>query len=277
MMKILTFLPVLAGLFLSVVSAVAGPPKVHLISGSEEYRSEASLKEFSAYLKTLGIECSASWGADKGQSLPNLGALPQAELMIVFARRLALSAEQMKIIRGHWEAGKPVIGIRTASHAWGEKDNADNAVFDVQVLGNNYTGHFGDEVVAVTPVAEQLAHPVLAGVKPFNSRKLYKIGKLAPTATALQLGANGKGREVVTMVNEYKGGRMFYTSLGVPEDFANQNFRRLLVNAIYWTTRRAPPVAPKARTSGNLPTRPPRTGELNRETAALAAKVNLSR
>lgn len=89
-------------------------------------------------------------------------------------------------------------------------------------------------------VRGQSAHPVLKGVKPFTSRKLYKNKALAPTATALQIGDNGKGKDVVTLVNEYKGGRMFYTSLGVPEDFKDENFRRMLVNALHWTARREP-------------------------------------
>lgn len=39
---------------------------------------------------------------------------------------------------------------------------------------------------------------------------------------------------------EHNGGRIFYTSLGVPEDFANENFRRMLTNAIFWTMHRDP-------------------------------------
>ncbi|MES2694805.1 MAG: hypothetical protein V4773_15135 [Verrucomicrobiota bacterium] len=41
-----------------------------------------------------------------------------------------------------------------------------------------------------------------------------------------------------SLANEYNGGRVFYTSLGVPEDFKDENFRRLLLNAINWTARR---------------------------------------
>jgi type 1 glutamine amidotransferase len=81
-------------------------------------------------------------------------------------------------------------------------------------------------------------------VRPFSSGKLYKTGELAPTATALQIGTNDKGRQVVTLVNEYRGGRVFYTSLGIREDFRDENFRRLLVNAIHWATRREPPAGP---------------------------------
>ena len=76
------------------------------------------------------------------------------------------------------------------------------------------------------------------------ARIVYKAGDLAPTATPLLFGDNGKGRHPVCLVNEYKGARVFYTSLGVPEDFKDENFRRLLVNAVYWTMRRTPPAGP---------------------------------
>lgn len=204
---------------------------------------------FSDYLATKGIVCTASWAQDGGKTLPNIESVASADLLIVFARRMKLPEEQMKIVRAHWESGKPIIGLRTASHAWGDKGNADNLTFDLTVLGNNYQGHYGDEPVAVTSAPGQSAHPVLAGVQPFGSRKLYKAGPLAATTLALQFGDNGKGRHPVTLVNEYKGGRMFYTSLGVPEDFRDENFRRLLVNAVYWTTRRAPPGGSDVRTS----------------------------
>ncbi len=241
-MKIPPLLFLLAGLLAGSLHAAPAPAplKIHIISGSEEYKSEPSLQEFSADLAKRGFVCTASWGKDKGKTLPNLEPLAQADLMIVFARRMTLPEEQMKLIRAHWESGKPIIGLRTASHAWGEKDSPDIAHFDRKVLGNNYAGHYGDEPVAVQAVPEQATHPVLQGVHPFTSRKLYKNKELAPSAIALQIGDNGKGRDVVTLVNEYKGGRMFYTSLGVPEDFKDENFRRMLMNAIHWTTRREP-------------------------------------
>lgn len=222
----------------TAAALAATPLKVHIISGSKEYQSEPSLRAFAEHLAQRGVVCTASWGQDGGTTLPNLEALAAADVMLVFARRMKLPEEQMKLVRAHWAAGKPIVGIRTASHAWGDKTNPDNALFDRQVLGGHYQGHYGDEPVQVTVAPDQAAHPILAGVKPFTSRKLYKAGPLAPGATPLQLGDNGKGRHVVTLVHEYNGGRIFYTSLGVPEDFADENFRRLLVNAIHWTARR---------------------------------------
>ena len=240
-MRVVSFLTLVVAGVVTTLTAFAAPLRVHLISGSKEYASEPSLKEFAVHLGTRGVECTASWAQDGGTTLPNIEALAAADVMLVFARRLKLPAEQMAVVRAHWEAGKPIVGIRTASHAWGDKENPDNAIFDRKVLGNHYLGHFGDEPVSVSAAPTQASHPVLAGVKPFTSRKLYKAGELAPTATPLQFGDNGKARHAVTLVNDYKGGRVFYTSLGVPEDFKDENFRRLLVNAIFWTARRDPP------------------------------------
>jgi len=43
---------------------------------------------------------------------------------------------------------------------------------------------------------------------------------------------NSGHSEPVAWVRQHNGGRMFYTSLGVQEDFACESFRRLLMNAI---------------------------------------------
>jgi len=220
-------------LLLSTTAIGSEPLRIHLISGSKEYKSEPSLKALSESLeKSYAIECTASWGSDGATELAGLESIKDAELMIVFARRLKLGEDAMSLIRAHWEAGKPVIGIRTAGHAF---QQADNDVFDRKVLGGNYQGHYGDEAVKVTSVAE---HPILEGVKPFTSSKLYKAGELAEGASVLQNGDIGKAKHPVTIVHEYKGGKTFFTALGTPEDFANENFQRMLVNAIFWTTDR---------------------------------------
>ena len=221
---------------LAVCAAVslldAAPLKVHFISGAREYKSEASLKEFIPWLeKNYGVKCTVSWGHDGIGELPDLAALKEADVLFVFARRMKLGEAQMKLIRAHWEAGKPVVGVRTASHAF---QKTDNEIFDRQVMGGNYQGHFGDGAVKVAHVGK---HPVLRRVGAITSDKLYKAGSLAKTAVVLQTGAIPKAKHAVTWVNEVKGRRAFYTSLGVPADFKNENFRRVLVNAIFWTAK----------------------------------------
>ena len=206
--------------------------RVHFISGSKEYRSEESLKAFIPWLETnYHMTATVSWGRDGVQELDGLEAIKQADVLFVFARRMKLKEPQMKLIRAHWEAGKAVIGVRTASHAF---QQADNEMFDRQVMGGNYQGHFGNEPVKVRHLAE---HPVLRNVGAITSSRLYKAGPLAKTATALQQGDIGKAQHAVTWVNTWKGGRTFYTSLGVPKDFEDADFKRLLVNAIFWTAK----------------------------------------
>ena len=210
--------------------------KIHIISGAKEYQSEASMKSFSAWMeKNYKVKFTASWGHDGIEKLPKLRPLADADVMFVFARRMKLVEPQMKLIRAHWEKGKPIVGVRTASHAF---QKADNEIFDRQVMGGNYQGHFSNEPVKVTHLLK--GHPVLREVKVFPSGKLYKAGPLAKTAVVLQQGDIGTDKQMVTWVNTWKGGRTFYTSLGVPEDFENKDFKQMLANAIYWTAKRKP-------------------------------------
>lgn len=229
---------------------VPGPLRVHMISGSKEYQSESSLRRFKEYLESrYRVEVTASWVEDGARSLPGIKEVPDADLLIVFARRLKLPEDKMKVLRRHWESGKPVMGFRTASHAF---QKADNAIFDRKVLGGDYQGHFGDQAVTVTATETGRKHPVLDGVRSFQSRKLYKAGKLADSALRLQEGTTEGGEtHAVTWIHEYKGGRMFYTSLGVPGDFKDEDFLRMLVNAVFWTTRRDPESHEKADSTGS--------------------------
>jgi len=212
--------------------------KIHIISGSKEYKSEPSLTGYKKYLESkYKVSVSASWGKDGSKHLDDLDKLKDAELMLIFARRMKLPEQQMKIIRAHWEQGKAIVGLRTAGHAF---QKSENEVFDKQVLGGHYSGHFGNEPVKVINQDDQAKHPVLKGVGPFSSRKLYKAAQLAKDTIVLQMGDIGKDRHAVTIVHNYKGGRTFFSSLGVPEDFKDENFVRMLDNAVFWTTRRDP-------------------------------------
>ena len=225
---------------LSWTGAQASEPlKIHFISGSKEYKSESSLKEFQKHLEAeYNIAVSASWVKDGAKDLPEIENIPKADVLLVFARRMKLPEEQMAVIRKHWDSGKPIVGIRTSSHAFQKEDNA---IFDRVVMGGNYTGHFGKESVKVENTETGKTHPVLKGVGEIVSKKLYKTGALGEGVALLQNGTvEGKkdGTQAVTWTNKYNSGRMFYTSLGVPEDFANEHFVKMIVNAIFWTANK---------------------------------------
>lgn len=212
-------------------SVHADPIHAHIISGAREYESEASMKAFADWMSARhDIEFTGSWGHDGIQELEGLERLESADVLIVFARRMDLNENQMSRLRAYWNAGRPIVGIRTASHAFQEEDNQ---VFDHEVLGGDYQGHYGDGAVAVTNARTQ--HPILHNVTPFESGRLYRVENLAPSTTLLQTGKNAEASHPVSWTNEFKGGRMFYTSLGIVADFENSNFRQLLANAIIWT------------------------------------------
>jgi len=209
---------------------------IHMIAGAKEYDAVKSCQAWKQRLEAdPGVTVTASWTTDRGRQLEDLDQLPEADLLVVFARRLQLDESTMATVRSHWRSAKPVIGIRTASHAFSRDENE---TFDKKVLGNHYTGHYGNQPCRVTNNPELAKHPILQGVKPFESRKLYKAGELPETTQVLQFAVMKNAREPVTLTHRYNGAKIFYTSLGTPEDFRDPNFQRLLDNAVSWATGR---------------------------------------
>ncbi|MHC4238733.1 MAG: ThuA domain-containing protein, partial [Planctomycetota bacterium] len=180
--------------------------------------------------------------ARERDNIAGMEALATADLAVVYVRRRALPPEQMRYLRNYIKSGKPLIGLRTASHAFvvrGDKPEAgflEWPEFDGQVLGGNYHGHHGNKAhdgpktyVWIEPGAE--AHQILAGVPRGEIHVpswLYKTLPLAKTTRTLMMGRvdDRKPHEPVTWTNTHSGGgRVFYTSLGHPDDFKLTWFR----------------------------------------------------
>jgi len=236
---------VLVGAILGLAAtAVAGerPLRVCMLSGAWEYESHKSLPILKEFLeKNYGARCTIVQAERKqGDDVPGMEALDEADVMVVFMRRQRLKGEQLGRFKAWCEKGKPIVGIRTASHAvqtWLD--------FDKLVLGGNYRGHYGKGTCTVTLTDEGKKHPILKGVEPFESQgSLYKNTGLKAT-NILMFGEAGGHREPVAWTHTYKDGRIFYTSLGHQGDFKNEHFLRLLTNAIFWVAEREPGKAPK--------------------------------
>ena len=213
--------------------------KVVMYSGSAEYNSAESLAGFKKHLEEqYGAVCSVHVVDEKGTTLTGIDELETCDVAVIFTRRLKLDEGQVAKLKKYCDAGKPIVGIRTASHAfqtWLE--------FDKEVLGGNYKGHYRENEPAEVKLAHG-NHPVLHGVKPFVTLgKLYKNPDIAAGVTRLLVATTAEASEPVAWARTHRGGRVFYTSLGVPEDFKEPNFRRLLVNAVYWTAKRETPKA----------------------------------
>jgi hypothetical protein len=123
--------------------------KVVLVSGDEEYRSEEALPMLGKILSQRhGFTCTVLFSIDpengyidpnNQKNLPGLEALNDADLMIVATRFRTPSEEQMKPFDTYLAAGKPVIGLRTATHGFQGKWN----FFGLQILGEKWVAHHG--------------------------------------------------------------------------------------------------------------------------------------
>lgn len=260
-----------------------GPGKgkhIVLVSGDEEYRSEEALAQLGKILaKHHGFKCTVLFAVDPqtGQidpmnrsNIPGLEALKTADLMIIATRFRDLPDEQMRHIVEYVEAGKPIIGMRTATHAfnipegktysrWDWRSKEWDGGFGRQILGEtwiNHHGHHAHEATrgVVAPGAED--HPIVRGCEDiFGPTDVYTVrlplpGDSKPLVLGQVLsGMNPSDKPVENEKNKpmmpiawtktYQGkngqtGRVFTTTMGAATDLSSEGLRRLLVNAAYW-------------------------------------------
>jgi type 1 glutamine amidotransferase len=214
----------------------AEPLRVCVLSGSDTYHSELSLPPFIDFLeKHYDVRCTFI-EKQAVDDLPGLEALDDCDVLFVFIKRMKLAGEQLERFQKYARSGKPIVGVRTASHAvqtWLE--------FDPEVLGGNYHGHYPvGPVTKIDVVAGAEKHPILAGVTLTTSTDaLYKNEGHQDDIEILHTGTIPEApAEALTWTRDYRGGRIFYTSLGSQDMFENADFRRMLANALFWTARR---------------------------------------
>ena len=212
--------------------------RVTMLSGSFEYDSEDSLTVLVGYLRENAAVIESHLVVFQTESdMRSLSVLEEdTDVLLVFTRRLTMEELELERVKRYCAAGKPVVGIRTASHAfeqWLE--------FDREVLGGNYDGHYSTGPLChVDNAATDDA--ILNGVLPFTSQgSLYRT---APLATDARLLLNGRTEEQTEPVAWYRsspdGAHVFYTSLGHQKDFWELDFLRLIENALLWAGGHAP-------------------------------------
>ncbi len=207
------------------------PLKLCMLSGSFEYESESTLTAFREYVERehpVRADLIVYRSEDDHQSL---SAIEESDVLLVFTRRLNTEGEELERFKAYCAAGRPIVGVRTASHAF-----QNWLAFDREVLGGNYRMHWehGPRArVRFEPGSE--GHPIMEGVAEFNSAgSLYRNTPIAADASLLMSASAGEHDEPVTWTRSHAGGRVFYTSLGHQDDFEEPSFLRLLANAALW-------------------------------------------
>jgi type 1 glutamine amidotransferase len=242
-----------AALFSTAATAAADTrKKLVMLIAEHEYETATTLPEFAAkhLAKDFRVVTVTGSLAPGQTAFDGINAIADADVLLVSVRRRTPPKAQLDAIRRHIMAGKPVVGIRTASHAFAlgrgqtlTEGNADWAQFDAEVIGGNYSNHHGKGPptrVTLTDPANA-AHPILKGVTlPFESdTTLYKNTPLKAGATALLTGTipNQSPEPIAWTFTRPGGGRTFYTSLGGPNDFKNASFVALLRNGLLWAAQ----------------------------------------
>lgn len=266
-----------------------GPGKgkhIVLISGDDEYRSEEGLPQLAKILSTHhGFKCTVLFSIDKDGNInpeyhgniPGLEALKTADAVIMLLRFRDLPEDQMKLMIDYIESGKPIVALRTSTHAfdihtaknfqkytWTSKEKGYEGGFGRQVLGETWISHHGNHgsqsCRGIIP-AEVASHPILRGIKsgdiwgptdvygvtlplPGDSKPLVLgevVEGMKPTDKRLE-GAKNEPMMPVAWTKTYKGtsgatSRIFTTTMGASQDLLSEGLRRLIVNATYWALK----------------------------------------
>ena len=221
-------------------------PHIVFMIGEKEYQTNRSLPAF-VEEELSNYRCSYVVADERDPNyFAQLEKLDGADLLVISVRRRTLPEDQLAKVRAFANSGKPLIGLRTSSHAFALRKGeppTGHAVwpeFDRDVLGGNYQNHHGSKLATlVKRHAPSKDHPILEGVtaEEFEvSSSLYKNHPLGESTTVLLMGRveGVEQHEPVAWANNRDGQRVFYTSLGGPGDFQQMAFRKMFLNAIDW-------------------------------------------
>ncbi len=239
-----------------------------LVSGDEEYRSEEALPQLAKILsKHHGFKCTVLFAqnpdtpgivdANYVKNIPGLEALASADMMVLFTRFRALPDAQMQYFENYLKAGKPLIGIRTSTHAFnfGEDDitayahysngySGDETEwtdgFGRLVLGEKWDSHHGHHKHQSTRglIAEPaVSHPIASGIESgsiWGPTDVYGVRLPLPDdSEPIVLG------QVINRAGEFDENDLFFGMKPTDEELAKENDNGLKVNdvlmPIAWT------------------------------------------
>ncbi len=271
-------------IFLSIASRSSAQddkkPHAVIVVGTLHYSPELTMPVFAKELERFGFRTTVVMGEGNPEKktedvLPGIDALMDADVAIFFTRFLKLPDSEWQPIDGYLKSGKPVMGMRTANHAFKyPKDHPRfnwNDDFGRRVFGTPYIVHQSSST-EIKVVEEGTAHPVMTHVtkREWTSPGTLYLAKLEPGCEIL-LNGSGTGKERLlkkafgeiqvkkfetapvawAWENEW-GGKSFFTSLGHPGDFSEESFVRMSVNAACWAVGKSLPGADEKITTWQI-------------------------
>ena len=266
---------------------------VVFLSGDEEYRSEQGLPMLAQILAVRhGFKCTVLFAINPADgtidpvtltNIPGMAALDSADLCVMALRFRELPDEQMKHFVDYLNRGKPIIALRTSTHAFAYDHNTQSPYAKYDWRNKDWPGGFGQQVLGETWVDHHGAHgkestrgvineafkshPILRGATGlWCPTDVYAVTHLPPDAKALVWGQvlagmnssdppveGEKNHPLMPLVwfRQYTGeqqraSEVLTTTMGAAVDLQNESLRRLIVNGAYWATGLTDQIPPKA-------------------------------
>ena len=246
--------------------------------GDEEYRSEDSMPQLAKILAVHhGFKCTVLFAINKQtgeidpktlDNIPGLKTLETADLMVMFLRFRELPDDQMKRIIDYTNSGKPIVGLRTSTHAFNYVKHKDSPYAKYSFRSKEFDGGYGRQVFGETWISHYGRHQrestrglivkgmgnefIARGIDDiWGESDVYGLTTLTGDSKPLVMGQVLDGMKPsdkpnpdkklvpVAWTKTYTGekgktARVFTTTMGHSFDFNSEGFRRLLVNACYW-------------------------------------------
>ena len=267
-----------------VYQGTEGPGKgkhIVFVSGDDEYRSEEACPMLAKILAVRhGFKCTVLFAIDPAtglikpdyqQNIPGTHLLKDADMLVMHARFRELPDEQMAPIVEFTNLGKPILGLRTSTHAfnYGKNKNSPFAKYTwtskepaggwgQAVLGETWIshhGHHGKESTRGVINPALASHPIVKGCGDiWGPSDVYGVVHLSGTDQVLVHGQVLEGmkpedKPVVGTKNEpmmplvwtrdYKGetgktSKVICTTMGASVDLESEGLRRLVLHSCFW-------------------------------------------
>jgi len=249
------------------------------VTGDDEYRSEEACPQLAKILSvrhgfktTVLFAIEPKSGAikpDHQTNIPGMHHLATADMMVVFLRFRHLPDEDMKFFDDFVNSGKPILGMRTATHSFNYK-NQDSKYYKYHWRASEWKGGFGQEVLGDTWISHHghhkkestrgiinpkfKDHPILRGVKDiWGPTDVYGIRNLKDAEVLVHgqvltgmkpddgpvEGAKNDPMMPLFWTKSFKGSngktsKVICTTMGASVDCENEGVRRFLINSVLW-------------------------------------------
>lgn len=237
--------------------------RIAFITAENEYYTNQQFPAFAHdLLLTKNVACDYAVGLPLTEgagihNIENLQCLKDADLVVTCIRRRALEPEKMEAIKTYMNSGKPLLAIRTSSHAFDAKGNVSRSgggvvaanvpvsdqlaqwpEFDKEVLGGNYQGHYGhlQQGTAIGIIPGMEGHPLLKGVDSVFSSPSWLYINRPLRSNNIQVLLYGtipnEPAQPVLWINKREKGTVVYTSLGHWDDWKIPSFKNIMLNSV---------------------------------------------